>query len=73
MMCPKRCGEMEVYEARIMTRKYLCTNKACNVRLDLNTHTGEVVQVASGIAAVGAVVMWVFSAILGGDGDSGNA
>lgn len=69
MDCPKGCGELQLYESRTMVRKYVCTNKGCNVRLEMNTETGEIVQIASGIAAIGAVVGAVVSFLLGGRSD----
>lgn len=65
MKCPKGCGEMRLYEETFMHEKYVCTDSSCNVRLDLNTETGKAVQVATGIAAIGAAV-GVIASILSG-------
>jgi len=66
MQCPKDCGEMRLYEESLMKRKYVCTNSNCNVRLELNTETGEVIQIATGIAAIGAAAGILLAFLAGG-------
>jgi len=68
MQCPKGHGEMRLYEETVMHEKYVCTDSSCNVRLDLNTDTGKIVQVATGIAAIGAAVGVVASILFGAEG-----
>jgi hypothetical protein len=73
MQCPKGCGEMKLYEDGFMKRKYICTNSSCNMKLEVNTETGEVIQVASGIAILGTAALAIGSWFFGGSGDGGSA
>ena len=68
MQCPKDHGEMRLHEETAMHEKYVFTDSSCNVRLDLNTNTGKIVQIATDIAAIGAAVGVVASILFGAEG-----
>ena len=56
MHCPQGHGEMELIKDGALKKKYVCRSNGCNIQLELNTETGKVVQVATGVAAIGAAV-----------------
>lgn len=61
---------MMLYEDSALKKKYACTHKSCDMKLELDTETGKVVQVATGLAVVGGIVLGLCKIFLGG-GDNG--
>lgn len=71
MNCPRNHGPMKLVEDRMMSRQFACEKEGCSMRFKVNTRTGEVTQIATGLAAIGGAALFALSFLFGGDDSSG--